>query len=426
MGKTIAEKIIEAHAVGGGSVEPGAIVQARPDRILLNDVSGPMAFAQFERMGGRRVAEPQKVVLVCDHFVPPSTLAAAHALQEMRAFARSQGIAHFYDVGRGGIEHTLLPERGLVSPGALIVGGDSHTCTYGAFNAFGTGLGSTDIAAALALGHLWFMVPESMRIELRGHLRPFVTGKDVILHLLGTIGADGATYQCLELGGEGLASLNVDERMAICNMAVEGGAKTGITTFDDMTAEWAGAFLPHPPQPVVPDPDAHYVTTLTIELSSLDPLVAQPHSPANITSVAAIGRIKVHQVYIGNCANGTMTDLRQAAHVLKGRQVAPGTRAIVVPATQRIYREALAEGVIDQFLAAGAVVSPPTCGACFGGHMGLLDDGEVAVTTTNRNYRGRMGHAGAGVYLANAYVAAAAAVAGEIVDPRHVVGTEGL
>jgi 3-isopropylmalate/(R)-2-methylmalate dehydratase large subunit len=424
MGRTIAQKILEAHAVEGGPVEPGAIVQARLDRVLLNDISGPMAFAQFERMGGRRVADPEKVVLVCDHFVPPSTLAAARALREMRAFARSQGISAFYDVGQGGIEHTLLPERGLVSPGALIIGGDSHTCTYGAFNAFGTGLGSTDIAAALALGSLWFMVPHSARVEVHGRPRPCVTGKDVILHLLGRIGTDGATYQSLEFDGEGLAHLNVDERMAICNMAVEGGAKTGIMAFDAVTAEWARAVLPHPPQPVAPDPDARYTATYRIDLTSLEPLVAQPHSPAAVAPVTEAAGVRVDQVYIGNCANGTLTDLRQAALVLRGRRIAPRTRAIVVPATQRIYREALAEGLIDTFLEAGAVVSPPTCGACFGGHMGLLDDGEVAVATTNRNYRGRMGHAGARIYLANAYVAAAAAVAGELIDPRHVVGPE--
>lgn len=422
MGQTIAEKILEAHLVDGGPVEPGAVVQARLDRILLNDISGPMAFAQLERMGARRLAEPEKVVLVCDHFVPPSTLEAARALQEMRAFARAQGIVHFYDVGQGGIEHTLLPEQGLVRPGDLIIGGDSHTCTYGAFAAFGTGLGSTDIAAALALGRAWFMVPASIRVELRGRPGPCVTGKDVILHLLGTLGADGATYQCLEFGGEGLAALTMDERMAVCNMAVEGGAKTGIMASDQVTAEWARSVLHDPPQIVAPDPDASYVSTVTIDLSSLEPLVARPHSPAHVAHVGAVAGVKVDQVYIGNCANGTLTDLRQAARVLTGRRLAPGTRAIVVPATQRIYRKALTEGLIETFVAAGAVVSPPTCGACFGGHMGLLGEGEVAVATTNRNYQGRMGHAGARVYLANAYVAAAAAVAGEIVDPRHVIG----
>jgi len=420
MGKTIAEKILEAHAVDGGPVAPGAVIQGCLDRILLNDISGPMAFAQFAQMGGRRVAEPEKVVLVCDHFVPPSTLAAARALSEMRAFARAQGIERFYDVGQGGIEHTLLPERGLVSPGALIIGGDSHTCTYGAFNAFGTGLGSTDIAAALALGRLWFVVPESVRFELRGRKRPFVTGKDVILHILGEIGADGATYQCMEFGGDGLVSLNVDERMAVCNMAVEGGAKTAIMLFDRECMAWAHAHLSRLPQPVAPDPDAHYAATCPVDLSALGPLVARPHSPANVVPVSAVRGVHVDQVYIGNCANGTITDLRQAAAILGGRRVAAGTRAIVVPATQQIYQDALAEGLIAQFVAAGAVVAPPTCGACFGGHMGLLDEGEVAVATTNRNFRGRMGHAGAGVYLANAYIAAAAAVAGEIVDPAHV------
>ncbi len=423
MGKTIAEKILEAHALDGGPVQPGAIVQARVDRILLNDISGPMAFAQFRRMGGQRVAGSEKVALVCDHFVPPPTLAAAHALSEMRAFARTQEIEHFYDVGQGGIEHTLLPERGLVSPGALIIGGDSHTCTYGAFNAFGAGLGSTDIAAALALGHLWFLVPRSIRFELRGSKRLFVTGKDIILRILGEIGADGATYQCMEYGGDGLASLNIDERMAVCNMAVEGGAKTGIVVPDRVVEEWARAHLSRPAAFVAPDPDARYAATFQIDLSTFGPLVARPHSPASVAPVSGVMGVHVDQVYIGNCANGTITDLRQAAAILGGRRVAAGTRAILVPATQQIYQTALTEGLIEQFIAAGVVVSPPTCGACFGGHMGLLDDGEVAVATTNRNFRGRMGHAGAQIYLANAYVAAAAAVAGEIVDPAHVIGT---
>jgi len=422
MGRTIAEKILEAHAVDGGPVQLGAVVQARVDRILLNDISGPMAFAQFQRMGGRRVPAPEKVVLVCDHFVPAPTLAAAHALKEMRTFARAQGIQHFYDVGQG-IEHTLLPERGLVSPGALIIGGDSHTCTYGAFDAFGTGLGSTDIAAALALGRLWFLVPSSVRFEFHGSKRPFVTGKDVILRILGEIGADGATYQCMEFGGEGLASLNMDERMAVCNMAVEGGAKTGIVVPDVITEAWARERLPEPATLVGPDPDARYAATYHIDLTTFGPLVAQPHSPAHVAPLPEVAGVHVDQVYIGNCANGTITDLRQAAAVLGGRRVAPGTRAILVPATQQIYHTALAEGLIEQFITAGAVVSPPTCGACFGGHMGLLDDGEVAVTTTNRNFQGRMGHAGARIYLANAYVAAAAAVAGAIVDPAEVIGT---
>jgi 3-isopropylmalate/(R)-2-methylmalate dehydratase large subunit len=421
MGQTMAEKILERHAISG-QIEPGRIIRARVDCVLLNDVSGPLSFKQFYEMGATRVAEPERVVLVCDHFAPAPNLAAAHGLKAMRQFAEEQGIPHFYDVGQGGIEHTLLPERGLIAPGDLIIGGDSHTCTYGAFDAFGTGLGSTDIAAAMALGELWFMVPESMRFEFRGTKRPYVTGKDIILRVLQTIGADGATYQSMEFAGEGIASLNIDERMAVCNMAVEGGAKTGIVVPDAATDAWARTHVQRPYELVAPDPDAQYAATYTFDLADFGPMVAKPHSPANVVPVEEVAATHVDQVYIGNCANGTITDLRQAVAVLGGRKVARGTRAIVVPATQQVYQQALAEGLIDQLVAAGVAVSTPTCGACFGGHMGLLDEGEVAITTTNRNFRGRMGHAGARVYLANAYVAAAAAVAGEVVDPAAVVG----
>lgn len=421
MPQTLAEKILAAHAVEG-EVVPGQIVRARLDGILLNDVSGPLSFQQFAQMGATRVANPDAVALVCDHFAPAPSLAAAHALKEMRRFAAEQSIAHFFEVGQGGIEHTLLPECGLIAPGDLIIGGDSHTCTSGAFNAFGTGLGSTDIAAALALGELWFLVPESVRVVFHGVKRPFVTGKDLILRLLQKIGADGATYQALEFAGEGVAALNMDERMALCNMAVEVGAKTGIVVPDTKVEQWAKAHARQPYQLVAPDEGAQYAATYEFDLARFGPLVARPHSPDNVAPLEAVAGTHVDQVYIGNCANGTMTDLREAAGILAGRKVAKGTRAIIVPATQLIYRQALDEGLIDQFVAAGVAVSTPTCGACFGGHMGLLDDGEVALTTTNRNFRGRMGHAGAQVYLANAYVAAAAAVAGEIIDPAQLAG----
>lgn len=420
MGQTMAEKILARHAISG-DVEPGRIIRARVDCVLLNDVSGPLSFQQFREMGATRVAEPEHVVLVCDHFAPAPSIAAAHGLKAMRQFAAEQGIPHFFDVGQGGIEHTLLPERGLIAPGDLIIGGDSHTCTYGAFNAFGTGLGSTDIAAAMALGELWFLVPESVRFVFHGAKRPYVTGKDIILRVLREIGADGATYQAMEFAGEGIASLTIDERMAVCNMAVEGGAKTGIVVPDAVTEAWARDHAsPRPHQLVAPDADAHYAATYSFDLADFGPMVARPHSPANVVPVEEVVGTHVDQVYIGNCANGTLTDLRQAVALLGGRHVARGTRAIVVPATQRVYEQALAEGLITQLVEAGVAVSTPTCGACFGGHMGLLDEGEVAITTTNRNFRGRMGHAGAQVYLASASVAAAAAVAGEIVDPAQV------
>lgn len=420
MGQTMAEKILAQHAISG-EVEPGRIIRARIDTVLLNDVSGPLSFKQFYEMGATRVAAPEGVVLVCDHFAPAPSISAAHGLKAMRQFAEEQRIPHFFDVGQGGIEHTLLPERHLIAPGDLIIGGDSHTCTYGAFDAFGTGLGSTDIAAAMALGELWFLVPESVQFIFHGTKRPFVTGKDIILRVLQEIGADGATYQAMEFAGEGIASLSIDERMAVCNMAVEGGAKTGIVVPDAVTEAWARDHAAaRPYQFVAPDPDAHYAASYTFDLADFGPMVARPHSPANVVPADEVLGTHVDQVYIGNCANGTITDLRQAASVLGGRHVARGTRAVVVPATQRVYEQAMAEGLIAQLIEAGVAVSTPTCGACFGGHMGLLDDGEVAITTTNRNFRGRMGHAGAQVYLANAYVAAAAAVAGEIVDPAQV------
>lgn len=423
MGQTMAEKILAQHAISG-DVEPGRIIRARVDTVLLNDVSGPLSFNQFHEMGAARVANPEQIALVCDHFAPAPSLAAAHGLRAMRQFAAEQEIPHFFEVGQGGIEHTLLPERGLIAPGDLIIGGDSHTCTYGAYNAFGTGLGSTDIAAAMALGELWFLVPESVRFTFHGAKRPYVTGKDIILRVLREIGADGATYQAMEFAGEGIASLTIDERAAVCNMAVEGGAKTGIVVPDAVTEAWAREHAaPRPYQFVAPDADAQYAASYSFDLADFGPMVARPHSPANVVPLEEVAGTRVDQVYIGNCANGTLTDLRQAVAMLGGRRVARGVRAIVVPATQRVYQQALREGLLAQLVEAGVAVSTPTCGACFGGHMGLLDDGEVAITTTNRNFRGRMGHAGAQVYLASASVAAAAAVAGEIVDPAQVAAS---
>lgn len=423
MGRTIAEKILGAHALEGDA-RVGGVVRVRLDRVLVNDVSGPLAFEEFKRMGANRVADPDRVVLVCDHFSPAPSLAAASSLKEMRRFRDEQGIAHFFELGQGGIEHTLLPEQGLVQPGDLILGGDSHTCTYGAFNAFGTGVGSSDIAAALALGEAWLMVPGTSRFQFTGRRRPFVTGKDLILAVLDKIGVDGANYQAMEFGGEGLADFNMDERMALCNMAVEAGGKTGLVVPDRVTAAWVGERLPGPWQLISPDGDASYAATHRLDLGTLGPLVARPHSPGNVAPLDEVRGTRVDQVYIGNCANGTITDLRQAAAMLKGRRVAAHTRAIAVPATQEIYRQALREGLIAQLVEAGVAVSTPTCGACFGGHMGLVADGEVVVATTNRNFRGRMGHSGAAIYLANAYVAAAAAVAGEIIDPAEVITEE--
>jgi 3-isopropylmalate/(R)-2-methylmalate dehydratase large subunit len=418
-GQTITEKILAAHAVGGQAVA-GEIVTVRPDVVLLNDVSGPLAFEGFEAMGAMRPFDPARIVLVADHFAPAPNVAAAGAIRMTRDFATRHAIPHFYEPGTGGIEHTLLAELGMVGHGSVVFGADSHTCTAGAFNALGIGFGSTDLAAALATGQLWMRVPDSIRVELVGQPGPYVGGKDVILEVIRRIGSDGAADASLEFGGPGVAALSVDARMAVANMAVEAGADTCVFEGDALSAaRHAETGAPGVP-PVAADADAHYREHFVVDLGALTPMVARPPSPASGVPVGALRGQRVDQVYIGNCANGTITDLRQAAEMLKGRRVAPGVRLIVVPATQRIWRQALAEGLLDILAAAGAAVSTPTCGACFGGHMGILSAGETAIATTNRNYRGRMGDPDSQVFLANAWVAAAAAVAGEIVPPERL------
>jgi 3-isopropylmalate/(R)-2-methylmalate dehydratase large subunit len=415
---TLAEKILLAHTEAD-DVRPGDVVTVRCDLVMANDVSGPVAFRAMERMGANRVFDPSRVVMVADHFVPAKDARSAELQARLQQWSEVHGVA-YYGQGRGGIEHTLLCEEGWIVPGAVIAGGDSHTCTYGALGAFGTGLGSTDIASCLALGSFWQAVPETIRIELLGRPGRWVTGKDVILAVLAQIGVGGGTNAVLEFVGPGAAALSVDERLAVANMAVEAGSETGIFPADEAIAsylegrarwEWTAARS---------DEDAAFRSRLEIDLSALEPLVALPHLPGNVATVAETGTVPVAQVYIGNCANGTMTDLRQAASILAGRRVHPRTRAIVVPATQAIWRQASAEGLLDQFVEAGAMVSTPTCGACFGGSNGILAAGENVVATTNRNFRGRMGSPEAGVYLANAWVAAAAAVAGELVHPETI------
>jgi 3-isopropylmalate/(R)-2-methylmalate dehydratase large subunit len=418
MGLTIAQKILQNHLLEEpSSLDPGNIVRAWVDLVLLNDVNGPIAFKHFENMGGGPVLSPDKVALVCDHFAPAPNAPAARLIGDMRRFAEAKGIKHFYDVGKGGIEHTLAPQQGLVGPGHLIAGGDSHTGTAGAFSAFGTGMSWAGMAAIMMLDETWFRIPESMRFNITGRKAKFVTGKDVILKILQEIGVDGALYKSMEFAGPGLDDLNMDERMGVCNMVVEAGAKTGIFEPDSQTDAWARKTCRTPWKAVSADADAEYESRHEIDLSTMRPMIAKPHSPENVVAVSEVKGIKVQQVYMGNCANGTMTDLRQIASILKGRKVAKSTRAVIVPATQKVYVEAMKEGLIELFIDAGAAVTTPTCGACFGGHNGALDDGEVAVATINRNFRGRAGHAGAQVYLANSYVAAATAVAGEITDP---------
>ncbi len=392
----------------------------RCDVVMANDVSGPIAFRALERMGVGRVFDPARVVMVADHFAPAKDARSAELQRRLKEWSTEQGVT-FYDQGRGGIEHTLLCEEGWIQPGSVIAGGDSHTCTYGALGAFGTGLGSTDIAACLALGEFWQAVPSTIRVAFTGEKQPFVTGKDLILAVIGEIGVGGATNAVLEFVGDGARALSVDERLAVSNMAVEAGAETGLFPADETTQAYLDGRTDRPWTAELSDPDAEFAQTLETDLDSLPPLVALPHLPGNVVPIAEAIGTRVDQVYIGNCSNGTMTDLRQTAEILRGRTIHPDCRAIVVPATQRIYREAMREGLLDVFVEAGASVSTPTCGACFGGHMGVLAAGERAVATTNRNFKGRMGSPEAEVCLANAYVAAAAAVAGEIVHPADVL-----
>ncbi|MEX1311545.1 MAG: 3-isopropylmalate dehydratase large subunit [Candidatus Sulfomarinibacteraceae bacterium] len=418
MPHTLAEKILLDHS-DVEDLSPGDIVSVRCDLVLANDVSGPVAFAAMERMGAATVFDRAKVVMVADHFMPAKDVRSAELQQRLREWSREQGV-HFFDQGRGGIEHAVLIEEGFVVPGMVIPGGDSHTCTYGAVGAFGTGLGSTDIAGCLALGEFWQSVPGTIRVELTGQPGRCVTGKDVILAVLAEIGVDGGNDTVLEFVGPGVAALSMDDRRAAANMAVEAGAETGLFPADAITAAYLEGRTDRRWAPLESDPDAEFVRTVRVDLDELGPLVARPPSPGDVVPVGEVAGRRIDQVYIGNCANGTISDLRQVAAVLEGRRVAAGTRAIIVPSSQRVYRRAAEEGLIDMFVEAGAVVSTPTCGACFGGHMGILAPGETAVATTNRNFVGRMGAETAGVYLANAWVAAAAAVAGEIVDPTEL------
>jgi 3-isopropylmalate/(R)-2-methylmalate dehydratase large subunit len=417
---TLTEKILRAHVDEPDEVVPGGVVMVRCDLVMANDVSGPMAFRAMKQMAVERVFDPARVVIIPDHFVPAKDARSAALQKLLREWSADQGVT-FYEQGRGGIEHAVLVEDGWVVPGAVVAGGDSHTCTLGALGAFGTGLGSTDVAACLATGRFWQAVPGTIQVEITGARRAFVSGKDIILAVLAELGAAGGTNQVLEFVGPGAEALSVDERLAVANMAVEAGSETGLFPADETTARYLDGRTDASWTAEQSDAGAAITARVEIDLDSTPPLVALPHSPANVVSVDEAAGRKIDQAYIGNCGNGTMTDLRQAAEVLRGRKLAPGVRAIVVPATQAIYREAMAEGLLDVFVEAGAMVSTPTCGACFGGGTGILAAGESAITTTNRNFRGRMGSPEAKVHLANAWVAAAAAVAGEIVDPAEIL-----
>ena len=420
MSMTMTQKILADHA-GLAEIKPGQLIEARLDMVLGNDITSPVAINEFEKAGFEEVFDKSKISLVMDHFTPNKDIKAAQQCKQTRTFARKFDIDNFFDVGNVGIEHALLPELGLVAAGECIIGADSHTCTYGALGAFSTGVGSTDMAAGMATGKAWFKVPSAIKVELKGELQKYVSGKDVILHLIGEIGVDGALYKSLEFMGEGLKSLSMDDRLCISNMAIEAGAKNGIFMVDEITKSYMYGRVNREYKIFAPDEDAEYEQTITIDLSKLKPTVAFPHLPENTKTIDEVGNVKIDQVVIGSCTNGRLEDMRTAAEILKGKKVAKDVRCIVIPATQSIYKECMKRGYLDIFIDAGCAVSTPTCGPCLGGYMGILAEHERCVATTNRNFIGRMGHNLSEVYLANPAVAAASAVTGRISDPKEVM-----
>ncbi|MBN1457954.1 MAG: 3-isopropylmalate dehydratase large subunit [Armatimonadetes bacterium] len=419
MAQTITEKILAAHS-GHDEVRPGQFVMARVDLMLGNDVTAPLAIDEFRRIGAEKLAEAAKVVLVADHATPNKDIQAAEQCRVMREFARAEGVEHFYDVGRGGIEHALLPEEGLVAPGECIIGADSHTCTYGALGAFATGVGSTDLAAAMASGECWLRVPESVKVVYRGKLRPWVGGKDLILYTIGEIGVAGARYQALEFCGETIEALSMAGRLTMCNMAIEAGAKNGLIAPDAVTKSYMKSVTDREWTPYVSDADAEYAGTIEIDCSQIELQVALPHLPENARPVGDVKDTTIDQAVIGSCTNGRIEDLRQAAEVLKGQQVHPGVRLLVIPGTPKVHLQAIQEGLAEIFLQAGGALTMPTCGPCLGMHTGVLAEGERAISTTNRNFVGRMGHPRSEVYLAGPAVAAASAVLGRIGSPEEL------
>ena len=420
MGMTMTQKILAAHA-GLPEVKAGQLIRAKLDMVLGNDITSPVAIREFEKEGFTWVFDKSKISMVMDHFTPNKDIKAAEQCLQCRTFARQFDLDNFYDVGQMGVEHALLPEKGLVAAGECIIGADSHTCTYGALGAFSTGVGSTDMAAGMATGETWFKVPEAIRVHLTGKLQPWVSGKDVILHLIGLIGVDGALYQSLEYCGDGVAALSMDDRLCIANMSIEAGAKNGIFMVDEVTENYMNGRVNGEYKVYAPDDDAEYEQTVTIDLSSLKSTVSFPHLPENTKTIDNVGDVKIDQVVIGSCTNGRIEDMATAAEILKGKTVARDVRCIIIPATQKIYKECIAKGYLDIFIDAGCVVSTPTCGPCLGGHMGILAEGERCVATTNRNFVGRMGHTKSEVYLASPAVAAASAVTGKISDPKEVM-----
>ncbi len=419
MGMTMTQKILAAGA-GLDSVTAGQLIRVKLSLVLGNDITTPVAINEFEKNGFNGVFDKSKIAMVMDHFVPNKDIKAAQQTKQCRCFAGKFDIDNYFDVGEMGIEHALLPEKGLVAPGDIVIGADSHTCTYGAVGAFSTGVGSTDMAAGMATGEAWFKVPEAIKFELTGKLKPFVSGKDVILYIIGKIGVDGALYKSMEFTGEGVKELSVDDRLCIANMAIEAGAKNGIFEVDEQTLEYVNARVDRPYTVYTADEDAVYERVVNIDLGAIEPTVACPHLPENTKDAADLSDVKIDQVVIGSCTNGRISDLRIAAEILKGKHIAKGVRVIVIPATPLIYREAMKAGYIDIFMEAGCAVSTPTCGPCLGGYMGILAENEVAVATTNRNFVGRMGHVSSKIYLASPAVAAASALTGVITDPRNI------
>lgn len=419
MSMTMTQKILAAHA-GLQSVTAGQLIEAKLDLVLGNDVTSPVAINEMAKKGFKDVFSTDKIALVMDHFTPNKDIKSAENVKQVRLFAKEKEIKNFFDVGKMGIEHALLPESGLVISGDAVIGADSHTCTYGALGAFSTGVGSTDMAAGMISGKAWFKVPSAIKVVLKGTLPEFVSGKDVILHLIGKIGVDGARYRSLEFTGDGVGALSMDDRFCIANMAIECGAKNGIFPVDDKTLEYISGRTDRQPRVFEADEDAEYDETIEIDLNNLKPTVAFPHLPENTHTVDEIEKIDIDQVVIGSCTNGRIEDMRAAASVLKGRKVKDGVRVIVIPATQKVYLQCIKEGLTEIFVEAGAVVSTPTCGPCLGGHMGILAKGERAVSTTNRNFVGRMGHPESEVYLASPFVAAASAVTGYICSPSQL------
>jgi 3-isopropylmalate/(R)-2-methylmalate dehydratase large subunit len=423
MGMTMTQKILAAHA-GLKKVKAGQFIEAKLDIVLANDITGPPSIKEFEKMGAESVFDANKVVLVPDHFTPNKDINAAEQCKLLRAFAAAQGIKHYFEVGEMGIEHALLPEKGLVAAGDAVIGADSHTCTYGALGAFATGIGSTDMAAGMATGKAWFKVPAAIRFELTGRPGKWVSGKDVILHIIGRIGVDGALYKSMEFMGPGLKHLSMDDRLSMANMAIEAGAKNGIFAVDEQTRAYMKAHksktLAKRIRVYEPDKDAVYDDVIRVDLSAIRPTVAFPHLPENTRSIDDVGDIRIDQVVIGSCTNGRYEDMKVAAKILKGRKVARGVRCIIFPGTQQIYLDCIRDGFAEIFVKAGAVLSTPTCGPCLGGHSGILAAGERAVATTNRNFVGRMGHVDSEVYLAGPAVAAASAIKGRIANPEEL------